>query len=80
MFRGNCIFDIKDCATYKDGFDCATCNPGFQLNATGDCEVKPAPAATSPILPGTVAKDYTDTIVDPQNLSGPNGDTYMLSD
>jgi hypothetical protein len=51
LFRGNCIIDVKDCLTYKDGFDCATCNSGFQLNSTGDCEkiVTPPPVSINMI-------------------------------
>lgn len=32
LYRGNCIIDVDNCATYKDGFDCITCNTGYQLN------------------------------------------------
>jgi hypothetical protein len=35
LYRGNCIIDIDFCDSYKDGFDCGACKPGYQLNNNG---------------------------------------------
>lgn len=31
LFRDNCIFDVKNCEIYKDGFDCERCKESFVL-------------------------------------------------
>ncbi len=75
IFRGNCILDVKDCLTYKDGFDCETCNNGFQLNSTGDCDK----ISTVPV-PTAINNTYTDVLVDPKNIKGSSADTYIIAD
>jgi hypothetical protein len=72
LFRDNCIIDVDNCATYKDGFDCLTCNNGFQLNTNGECIPTPIPTTDN-------SKDYVDTILDLQNLSATNRNIYTLS-
>lgn len=48
MYRANCIIDVDNCVTYKDGFDCQTCAAGYQLTANGDCMLIPPPPALTP--------------------------------
>lgn len=74
MYRGNCIIDVDYCATYKDGFDCDTCNAGYQLVATGDCVVLPPPANAA-----IAAAGYTDEIIDPKVSATVSSDAYSLS-
>ena len=71
LFRGNCIIDVDNCMTYKDGFDCSVCGNGFQLNANGECVVIPPPI----VVPSA---DFTDVVIDPKSPAL-NSDAYSLS-
>lgn len=51
LYRGNCLIDIDNCQSYKDGFDCLQCNTGFQLNNTGDCMPIPPPINNTTTAP-----------------------------
>lgn len=67
LYRGNCIIDIPNCQTYKDGFDCQSCLSGFALNSAGECEQIPVPV--TPTIPTTPVPEYTDVLVDVKSPS-----------
>jgi hypothetical protein len=67
LFRGNCILNVDNCATYKDGFDCATCNTEFSLSLQGEC---------LPILAAPPVVTFTDVKIDPKTYKLTANDAY----
>ena len=37
IYRGHCLFNIPNCLSYIDGFDCGSCETNYELK-NGECE------------------------------------------
>lgn len=58
LYRSNCIFDIPNCKSYSEGFDCASCEKGYEFNiVNSSCDLIPPPPDPTP------QQDYTDKIL-----------------
>lgn len=50
LVKGSCIFDVDNCDTYVDGFDCSKCKTNYTLTS-GACVLIPPPPPPPPPPP-----------------------------
>lgn len=82
LFRANCILDVKYCATYKDGFDCATCLSGYTLNLSGQCEKIIQNTSTTNVSTETNTNSSSplQIVIDFNKIDGPYMEYYYIAD